>query len=68
MIFMLVNDDKPHTEEIHFIDGSRQTIKQVVFSEQGQWWHKKTVDGRYYIINPKNVLFIRVYDDYPVVS
>jgi hypothetical protein len=51
-----------HTEEIHFNDGSRQTLKNVCFSEQGSWWHKKTTDGRYYIINPKKVLFVRVYE------
>ena len=62
VINMLIKESKPHTEEVHFSDGSRQTIKQVVSSEMGQWWHKKTVDGRYYILNPDKILFVRVYD------
>lgn len=59
---MLVNHPE-HTEEIHFNNKTRQTIHRVVYSEQGNWWHKKTADGRYYIINPDSVLFIRIYDE-----
>lgn len=50
------------TEEIHFDNKTRQTIYDVIYSEQGNWWHKKTKDGRYYIINPDKVLFVRIYD------
>lgn len=53
---------KHHDEEIHFDNGTRQTLKSVCFSEQGNWWHKKTTDGRYYILNPDKILFVRVYE------
>lgn len=53
---------KSHDEEVHFNNGTRQTIRNIVSSEQGTWWHKKTKDGRYYIINPDKILFVRVYE------
>ena len=59
---MLLDSKKPHDEEIHFDNKTRQTIKKVVFSEQGVFWHKKTEDGRYYILNPDKILFVRVYE------
>lgn len=54
--------EKYHDEEIHFDNKTRQTIHDVDFSEQGNWWHKRTKDGRYYIFNPDRILFIRVYE------
>lgn len=56
---MLINKNI-HNEEIHFVDGSRQTIRNVVFSEKGEWWHKKTKEGGYYIINPDKILFVKI--------
>lgn len=58
----MLTKGKYWTEEVHFVDGSRQTLKGVVLSEQGQWWHKRTQDGRYYILNPDKILFVRVYE------
>ena len=53
---------KYHDEEIHFVNGTRQTLKNVCDSEQGNWWHKRTKDGRYYIVNPDKILFVRIYE------
>lgn len=53
--------EKPFTQEVHFDNGTRQTIYKVVHIEQGNWWHIFTEDGRYYIVNPAHILFVRVY-------
>lgn len=53
--------EKPFDEEIHFDNGTRQTIYHVIHIEQGNWWHIFTKDGRYYIINPEHILFVRVF-------
>lgn len=59
----MLKNHEVHDEEIHFDNKTRQTLKGVVFSEQGNWWHKKTLDGRYYIINPDKVLFVKIFNE-----
>jgi len=54
---------KPFTQEIHFNDGTRQTIYDIIHIEQGAWFHIFTKDGGYYITNPKNILFVKVFGE-----
>ena len=54
---------KPFTQEIHFNDGSRQTIYNIIHIEKGDWFHIFTEDGGYFITNPKNILFVKVFGE-----
>lgn len=53
--------EQPFTQEVHFDNGTRQTIRDITLIEQGTWWHVQTKDKRYYILNPEHILFVRVY-------
>jgi len=51
--------EKPFTQEIHFTNGTRQTIYDIIHIEQGTWFHIFTKDGGYYITNPEHILFVK---------
>lgn len=51
--------ETPFTQEIHFVNGSRQTIYNIIHIEQGEWFHIFTEDGGYYITNPEKILFVK---------
>ncbi len=54
---------KPFTQELHFVDGSRQTIYDIVHIEQGNWYHIFTKKEEYYIINPDKILFVKIFGE-----
>lgn len=49
-----------HKQEIYFNDGSIRVIENIKRIEQGRWFHLLTEDDKEYVINPQNVLFVRV--------
>lgn len=51
----------PHIQEICFINKTKITLKNVEKIESGNWFHVLANGGREYIINPDNVLFVKVY-------
>lgn len=54
---------KPFNQEIHFVNGSRQTIYNIVHIEQGEWYHIFTESGEYFITNPEKILFVKNFGD-----
>jgi hypothetical protein len=53
------------TQILHFKDGYRKTIHGVdtLSIEQGQFTKFKCKDGRYIMINDKNVLMVEVFSE-----
>tara|TARA_R110001592_G_scaffold182254_1_gene425393 strand:+ start:3132 stop:3353 length:222 start_codon:yes stop_codon:yes gene_type:complete len=54
------------TQIIHFVSGEKRTFEHVNSSyiKQGQFTKLVTKDGRYILINDKNVLCIEVFSEY----
>lgn len=50
----------PQDQKIYFNNGSCRIIEDVVEVEEGKWTHVWDSKGFEYIVNPANVLFIRV--------
>ena len=53
----------PHSQEIHFDNGSSRWVHNVVQIEQGKWYHLMTGESIEHIINPDRIVFIRVYKE-----
>ena len=53
------------TQILHFKDGYRKTIHGIdtLSIEQGQFTKFKCKDGRYIMINDKNVLMVEVFSE-----
>ena len=53
------------TQIIHFMNGYRKTIHGIdsLSIEQGQFTKFKCKDGRYIMINDKNVLMVEVFSE-----
>ena len=53
------------TQIIHFKEGYRKTIHDIdtLSIEQGQFTKFKCKDGRYIMINDKNVLMVEVFSE-----
>ncbi len=53
------------TQIIHFIGGEKRTFEHVRSSsiKQGQFTKLTTKDGRYILINDKNVLCIEIFSE-----
>ena len=54
------------TQIIHFVEGEKRTFEHVDSSyiKQGQFTKLTTKDGRYILINDKNVLCIEVFPEH----
>lgn len=52
------------TQIIHFVGGEKRTFSDIESEsiKQGQFTKLKTKDGRYLLINDKNVLCIEVFN------
>jgi hypothetical protein len=59
------NAGKWVTQIIHFVGGEKRTFEHVCSSyiKQGQFTKLVTKDGRYILINDKNVLCIEVFSE-----
>ena len=57
---MTIIQDKKHNQIIHFIDGHKRTLLNVVKVWQNTWYHILLEDGTEWIINPDNVLAIEI--------
>ncbi len=53
----------PHTQEIHFDNGEKLTLRNVGKIESGHWTHIIANGGKEYITNPDRILFVKVYAD-----
>lgn len=53
------------TQIIHFVGGEKRTFEKVITSsvKQGQFTKLTTKDGRFILINDKNVLCIEVFPE-----
>lgn len=53
------------TQIIHFVGGEKRTFEKVITSnvKQGQFTKLTTEDGRFILINDKNVLCIEVFPE-----
>ena len=51
------------TQIIHFVGGEKRTFEHIksTYIKQGQFTKLETKDGRYILINDKNVLCIEVF-------
>jgi len=53
------------TQIIHFVGGEKRTFEKIITSsvKQGQFTKLTTEDGRFILINDKNVLCIEVFPE-----
>ncbi|MEK6880055.1 MAG: hypothetical protein AABY22_10625 [Nanoarchaeota archaeon] len=57
---MTIIQDKLHNQIIHFVDGHKRTLLNVVKVWQNTWTHVLLENGVELIINPDNVLAIEI--------
>ena len=57
---MTIIQDKLHNQIIHFVDGHKRTLLNVVKVWQNTWTHVLLENGVEWIINPDNVLAIEI--------
>lgn len=62
----MITNKRPHTQIIHFVEGHKRTLHNVVEVWQNTWTHILLQNGVEWIINPDNVLAIEVEYDEPV--
>jgi len=60
-----VNLSESITQIIHFVGGEKRTYNGIIPKtiKQGQFTKFHTVDGKYVLVNDKNVLCIEVFDE-----
>jgi len=51
---------KPHTQILFFSNGARRPINNIIMVERGQWFHLYEENGTEWIVNPDNVLCVKV--------
>lgn len=51
------------TQIIHFVGGEKRTFENIITTEikQGQFTKLNTIDGKYILVNDKNVLCIEIF-------
>lgn len=57
---MNIIQDKLHDQIIHFKDGNKRTLTDVVRVWQNTWTHILLADGVEWVVNPDNVLAVEI--------